>query len=367
MKRLIRSAAVIPLLLFAAEATGQSPRILFFEDFESGGQAWAIEDDTWEIGQATAGPRAAHSGAHVAATILGGRSPGNADARLVSPLVELPSVVGRSERIQVRFWHWSYSNDKETGTIEVSTEDDPQWRPLTDSVISDSRFWTQHIVDLTPFAGSNIRIALRFTASSGLFPGLGWYVDDVSVEVSSRALSLFEDFESGIGDWYADRGVWEVGPPTTGLTPISGQNVAGTVLSNRNPGNASSRLISPPIRLRPVASDARIELKFSHWSYSGSSEEGVVEIIEEGGTCGSVHTISNSMTTLEREWVEDTLDLTDFQDSSIRVAFRFTAYSGLFPGLGWYIDWVEISVTDSPRDQPLPVRSRSRTLLTRER
>ena len=57
----------------------------------------------------------------------------------------------------------------------------------------------------------------------------------------------YEDFELGWGDdWFADSGVWGIGPTTTvPPSPGSGRNTAGTNLTGNYPRNTDSRLISP--------------------------------------------------------------------------------------------------------------------------
>lgn len=335
---------ILLALLSARPAQAQSPVIVFRENFENGAGAWRIDNGVWEIGQATFSVRDPSSGNNVAGTILSGRSPGNASTRLISPPIVLPSILNPGERLQLRFWQWSYANSREAGVIEVSTDGQSNWQPVSKNVIGNSRLWTQYIAGLTKFAGTRIYLAFHFTASSGLFPGLGWYIDDVSVEVSRGAQSLIEDFEAGPGDWYADRGVWEIGPPVYGTaTAPSGRNVAGTVLRGRSPTTVDSRLISPPVTLPQLLQGERIYLSFFHWSYAAAAEEGIIEIMESNGPCGAAHMITQSLIGSSRQWVRHIADVTDFAGATIRVAFRFHSDETLFPGAGWYIDRFELA------------------------
>jgi hypothetical protein len=74
---------------------------------------------------------------------------------------------------------------------------------------------------------------------------------------------LEQDWEAGIGSWYADNGLWEVGVPTVGPTSThSGINCAGTVLGGNYPPNANTRLISPSISLPTPTGGEIIQLKF---------------------------------------------------------------------------------------------------------
>ena len=115
-------------------------------------------------------------------------------------------------------------------------------------------------MDLSAFAGDSIRVAFHFT-SDGSFEYNGWYLDDVALitgpyqEVVNKVIS----FETGWGDWSADNGQWEVGPPTVGPdTVVSGLNCAGTVLGGNYAEHSNTRLISPPFEV-PLAELVRAQ------------------------------------------------------------------------------------------------------------
>jgi bacillopeptidase F (M6 metalloprotease family) len=56
------------------------------------------------------------------------------------------------------------------------------WETVSDPDFDGSSpVWTQHVVDLSEYAGSNIRIAFYFT-SNHIYVSNGWYLDDVSLE-----------------------------------------------------------------------------------------------------------------------------------------------------------------------------------------
>ncbi len=80
-----------------------------------------------------------------------------------------------------------------------------------------------------------------------------------------------------IGDWYVDRGVWEVGEPTSGPdSAYSGQNCAATVLSGNYSFNNSSRLISPSFTLPNASQNPR--LRFWHYFDIWVGDEASVQI-----------------------------------------------------------------------------------------
>ena len=347
--------ATLPLLLVVgAVVRGQTPHVLHFEGFERGGELCRAEDAVWEFGRSSIRDLTVPFGDAMAGTVLSRRPPADADARLVYGPISLPAVLQSRERVQLRFWTWSHVNSRQTGVIEVRTAGQAHWQAVTESVIRNSLTWTQYVADLTQFAGSEIEIAFHFSGGGGN----GWYIDDISVELSRRTLSSFEDFETGIGDWYADGGVWQVGRPTFGLrAAYSGQNVIGTNLGGRASAGTSSRLVSPPAFLPPLRPGERLELTFQHWSHTNQHEEGFVEIIGSRDDCGREHTISRSLVSNSRAWNQHTIDISEFAGSTVRIAFRFSSHSGLFVGSGWFIDDVDISVVgNSPA---LPIRSRS--------
>jgi hypothetical protein len=60
----------------------------------------------------------------------------------------------------------------------------------------------------------------------------GWYIDDISIVTGPSVFNNPETWENGIGDWYADKGTWEVGTPASGPTTVHGvTKFALTVLS----------------------------------------------------------------------------------------------------------------------------------------
>ena len=85
----------------------------------------------------------------------------------------------------------------------------------------------------------------------------------VTKSYSQGTIIIQEDWETGIGDWYADNGLWAVGSPTVGPDSAhSGQNCIGTVLDGNYPANANTRLISPEINLPTLTGNDKILLKF---------------------------------------------------------------------------------------------------------
>ena len=93
------------------------------------------------------------------------------------------------------------------------------FQTVSGTYASASLVWTRAQVDLAAFAGETVRIAFSHTAAdSGSVGGSdvssGWYVDDV--EIVKKVPAFTGDFEGGLDDWSADRGLWEVGTPASG-------------------------------------------------------------------------------------------------------------------------------------------------------
>jgi hypothetical protein len=153
------------------------------EGFESGLGDWAVDFGTWEIGQPTSGPKAAHGGVNCAATILAGNYPNNADSRLISP----PFLVPQNSPA-LRFWHW-YNFNNALGFVEIST-DGSSWNQISSAYQNgnSSGAWANVSLDLSAYAGQTVQIDFRFS-SGGIYTAAGWYVDDISL-VASPTLTV---------------------------------------------------------------------------------------------------------------------------------------------------------------------------------
>src|SRR5438445_113796 len=73
-----------------------------------------------------------------------------------------------------------------------------------------------------------------------------------------------DGFESGLGDWSAESGTWQVGVPASGPgSAHSGTNCAATVLAGNYASGVDSRLISSAFVVPPTATSPAI--RFWHW------------------------------------------------------------------------------------------------------
>jgi len=179
---------------------------VFTEDWESGIGSWFADNGLWEAGIPIVGPDSTHSGVNCAGTDLDANYPPNANTRLISPSISLPTPSG-GETIQLKFWQWfSIENADDQGYIQIS-ENSGDWETISSVEIDGGNpAWSQYVADLTSYAGSSIRIGFYFTSNYDGSLGSGWYIDDVSIEIGVVNFPNPEDFESGMGDWSGDNG-----------------------------------------------------------------------------------------------------------------------------------------------------------------
>ena len=344
--------AFLLILFFVPAAFGQT--IIFQEDFESGQGDWYADNGVWEIGIPTAGPDSTHSPQNCAGTILSGNYPPNANTRLVSPQVDLRSVIiGEGEKIRLYFWHWFDMDEESTsgpdeGHLQISVNNGP-WEPaaaLAGPFSGIGLAWTQVYVDLTAYVGYQIRLGFYFTSTSR-DQAPGWYVDDILIIKHIDNFTLVgrtESFESGIGEWWVDNGVWEAGNPTIDPANVyDGQSCAATFLSGNYPRWANTRLISPEFDLLNLTSPEKLHLHFWHWfvldeeSTSGV-DQGRVEISANNGTWQSIPVPFSGES---QAWTHVCLDLSQYANMRIRIAFNLTSTSR-DEASGWYIDNISI-------------------------
>ncbi|HFA48719.1 MAG TPA: hypothetical protein ENJ95_06860 [Bacteroidetes bacterium] len=346
LRRALTAIALSSILIIASQCT-VSGQTIFFEDFESGIGNWYADNGLWDAGIATVGPQAAHSEENVAGTVLDGNFHHNANTRIISQSISLPSLLS-GEKIQLKFWQWFRFSD-DNGRIQISVNGG-DWQTISSPVFDGySTNWTQYVTDLSAYADSTVRIAFYFR-SGNYNNDNGWYIDDILVEKKVVPFNNPENFELGVGDCSADNGLWEVGIPTVGpMTAHSGQFVAGTVMDGNFHHNANTRFILPEVTLTPLQGQAPT-LFFWHW-YRFSDDNGRVQISVNGGDW---QTISSSVFDgYSTNWTQYAIDLSAYVDSTVHIAFYFR--SGNYNNdNGWYIDDIRIEGTTDSKEIPAP-------------
>ncbi|MCP3915835.1 MAG: hypothetical protein GY711_09785, partial [bacterium] len=325
---------------------------VFTGDFESGWAGWGADRGVWDVGSPTTGPAAAFEGLNVAGTALDGNYGANTDSRLISPTVRLDTVVA-GEELHLRFREWFSYDHCDAGYVQISTYDTgtgtwADWVTLSPYVEHTSP-WSLKDVDLTAYAGQVARVAFYHTAGYGGGCGgssTGWYLDEIEIV---RNVPVFTgDFESGWAGWGADRGVWDVGSPTTGpAAAFEGLNVAGTALDGNYGANTDSRLISPTVRLDGVPPNGEVHVRFWEWTSFGHCDGGSVQVSAyDPGTGAWVDWVTvGSASASVPSWSLRQVDLTAYAGQQVRLAFYHTAaYGGGCGGSshGWFIDEVRV-------------------------
>jgi len=324
----------------------QNQNILWSENWERTNWTddWHVDNGLWEVGVPTSGPDTTHNGQKCAATVLGGNYSDYADTRLIRHTSFV--VPSQDQNPRLRFWHWYSFNLGDYGQVQISTNRGMTWSSISSAYTSTSSgVWTYPSIDLSDYAGLTVQIAFFFHAEEVFNTGgpdvsTGWYIDDVALITGSIVFNNPENFESGIGDWAAERGTWEVGKPTVGpSSAYSPPNCAGTVLNGDYADYVDSRLLSPPFVV--PSNKKNPALRFWHWFSFNLGDFGEVQI--KVGK-GSWKAISNRfVNTSAGTWTPFYVSLSDYADSTAQIGFYFHAEEVFNTGgpdvsTGWYID-----------------------------
>ncbi len=353
------------------------------EGFENGWNGWHADNGVWAVG--TGG---GHSGSNYIATSPGTAYPWLTTSRLVSPTIEVPSLMV-GEEVVLRFWQWfnyysGYWNDgynsgdggNDFGQVQVQSFDSNtgQWSAWAGllTVRRYSAGWSPAQIDLSSYAGKTIRIGFYHSDASedndpyrGLqhYESSGWQLDDFSVSVRPvQKLIDPEGFEDGWSSWYAENGVWAVGIGGG----HSGSNHIATVPGAAYPWLTTSRLVSPVIEVPSVGPGIDVAFKFWHWFnyYSGYWSDGY-NSGDGGNDIGQVQVQSFDTNTLQwsgwnaaltvsrisTAWAATNISLSAYAGKKIRVGFYHAdasedtdPYRGLqhYQSTGWHIDDVFI-------------------------
>ena len=318
--------------------------------FEGGWGDWHADRGVWQVGEG-AGPEGE---GRFAGTVFDGSYPNFTDSRLVSPTFALPSDLGAGEEIHLRFWQrfsyypYDWSSSRDWGQVQISTHDDQtgwsDWVNVGNRVQDYGNVWSMMAVDLTAYAGMRVRVAFYHSSDEGDVSS-GWYVDDVSVV--KKTPEFDGTFDGGWGDWYADRGVWQIGE---GAGPEGEGRYAGTVFDGSYPDFTDSRLVSPTFELpSDLGAGEEINLRFwqrfSYYPYDWSSSRdwGQVQISTHDDQAGWSEWagVGNLVRDYSNAWSMMAVDLTAYAGMRVRVAFYHSSDEGDVSS-GWYVDDVRV-------------------------
>jgi len=354
----IKRVAVFALKACIALATSlaSAQTNVWQDNFESPNvwDNWSVDNGVWEIGSPLTGPATnsagyrAHEGASCAATVLNGNYPANVSSRLIraTPFVVPPA----NQNPRLQFWHWYQFSGNSYGVVQIKYGTN-LWTDLSPRYYdTSSAVWTRPAVDLSAYAGKAVEIAFRIVADGNVADG--WDVDEVSVVKGPYAVDFArgapENFESGLGDWYAESGSWEVGAPTSGPGAAhSGTNCAATVLGGNYAANTYGRLASPPFVV-PTA-DQNPRLRFWSWYSIGGYDYCEMQI--KAGT-NAWQLLHEYTSTSSGVWSRQGFDLSAYAGQTVQLGFYFQSgnsgypYYSTSPSPGWYVD--EVVVTTGP-------------------
>ncbi|MCK6620794.1 MAG: T9SS type A sorting domain-containing protein [Calditrichaceae bacterium] len=328
------------MLLAGAGRAQPAESVLWSEDWEGNWIVdWHVEAGSWQVGTPSSGPNSAYNGQNCAATVLAGNYPPNANTRLIRHTSFI--VPNANQNPRLRFWHWYSISSGDQATVQIKVGAG-NWQTISETYTNtSSAVWTSPVIDLSAFSDSTVQIAFYFTSDGNVTTvSSGWYIDDVVVITGPVVFNNPETWETGLGDWYASRGTWEVGMPTSGPgSAYMGQNCAATKLSDNYHANVDSRLISPPFTVPGANQNPR--LRFWHWYNISSGDQATVQI-KVGA--GNWQTISETYTnTGSAAWTYPFIDLSAFSDSTVQIAFYFTSDGNVTTvNSGWYIDDVVV-------------------------
>ena len=313
------------------------------EDWEEGFGDWYADRGVWQVGTPTSGPESAFSGQNCAATDLNGNYGRSDYSRLISPTFTVPV---EEQFPRLRFWHWFNINGADSGVVQIRIPGQ-EWQSISETFSGEgASVWSNTLVDLRPFASQDVQICFLFDSDGGS-TNRGWYIDNVRLDTGFYQFNNPEDWEEGFGDWYADRGVWQVGTPTSGPeSAFSGQNCAATDLNGNYGRSDYSRLISPIFILSEES--CSFQLHFSHWFNINGGSSGVIQIKTLNGEWTDVSDLYSGNS---GGWIQDTIDLKTYEDSIIQIAFLFDSDGGS-TNSGWYIDSLIFPTDLTPRILP---------------
>ncbi len=362
------------VLVFAALAawvsavgSARAATVVWSENFDdgNGNNRWYADHGVWQIGSPTlsTGPAVvggcrAHSCPNCATTGSTGNYPRGTTSRLIR--IQPFSIPSAGQFPRLRFWQW-YNFDWDAGgcgdygvvEVRIGSGD---WQEVSPRYYRNGGDWTYTSVDLSAYAGTTVQVAFEISGVTGGTCGgaPGWYVDNVVFETGTPVFNNPEGWESGIGDWYAETGLWQVGiarkaqgasADSLGYQAHSGTNCGVTLLSENYPAESGGRLVSPPFQLPPQSTAP--QLRFWQWYnfYSdagGCGDWGEVQV--KAGTNGW-QSISPAYQNYGGAWSEPYFDLTAYGGMRVQLAFHTTGVTGwLMCGSdqGWYVDDIEV-------------------------
>jgi bacillopeptidase F (M6 metalloprotease family) len=304
-----------------------------------------VNGGTWQWGEPTSGPAAAHEGSKVIATVLGGSYGENTASRLVSPELVVPAA---SENPRLRFWQWFSFSCGDYGEVQIKAAGG-EWQQLVRFNGYSGGTWAYPALDLSAYGGQMVQLGFYFSSTSsscGHTVSAGWYIDELEVVTGlTPALlpNVVEGFEAeGFWDnWSVNGGTWQWGEPTSGPAAAhEGSKVIATVLGGNYGENTASRLVSPELVVPAASENPR--LRFWQWFSFSCGDYGEVQIKAAGGEWQQLVRFNGHS---GGTWAYPALNLNEYAEQTVQLGFYFSSTSsscGHTVSAGWYIDELEV-------------------------
>ena len=363
------SCLLILILIILSTFQNVKSEVLFEDTFEKNTNEWSFEvtdGSGWEIGQPIAGNVKSKSGYTCAATLLDDDYSPKSKSLFISPSIILPNIQ-YTENITLSFWqYYSFGDADDYGYVKLEyfDNDSKTWSSWINLLSTYESYAHWHIsrIDLSKYAGKQIRIAFAHYADSDNNVDVGWFIDDIVIKKEdipiSKELPFYENFEINDNSWITNRGLWEIGTPiNSGINPKSGLNCVVTNLAYDYPKNIDSMLISPSINLPNISYTEEIILNFwQYYSFGDGDDYGNVKLEYFDNYSKTWSSWITLLSTYESyaHWHVSRIDLSKYAGKKIRIAFAHYADSDDYVNDGWFIDDITIAIKSTQQPYNLP-------------
>lgn len=161
---------------------------IFYSNFENDNGGFTTgflseqgENNDWEWGVPTSGPKAPLTGTKVWATNLAGNYSYDHAGYLDTPVINLPtdgeSVLVLDQWLDV--YSYVYNGTDDYANIQISEDNGTTWTVLKDTMRG-SKKWETVSLDLAAYKGKSVKIRF-YLYTNGLMGAAGWYIDSVSI------------------------------------------------------------------------------------------------------------------------------------------------------------------------------------------
>ena len=317
----------IGFALFVGSAHAQNQTVkktIEIETFGGGIGDWFANNGVWEIGLASEGP--VDTTNLVAGTVLDGLYPQEANSRLISPGIQLPSDTSLgNDKIRLQFDHWYNFNSSDFGVVEIST-DGVSWEPISDGgpFMGNSSGWQPVLVpDLTTYAGEEIFLSFLFVSTDQSVDD-GWFIDNIEVFQEEDPISNgMDSFGDPVFGWTVENGNWETGVPLgEDLPEHAVGGIAATVLNGFYTKLGISRYISPRIELFDNdAANQYLKLSFLHRFDFADVDSGYVQLQIDDGPWSQIGTSFKGSSSGWSKYVIPDLNVPVSAETGVRIAF----------------------------------------------